>query len=68
MWVNSPMDRETAFVEGRRPPPFGNFFIYQDRRMKFDRHIVLRTGLVERGGGEGRGGREEDKGGGRRGR
>ena len=54
MWVNSSMDCEAAFVGGRRPPLFQNFFIYQDRRMKFDRHIVLRTGLVERGGGGGR--------------
>ena len=48
------MDRETAFVGGRRLPLFKTFFIYKDRRLKFDKHIILRTGLVEGGGGGGR--------------
>ena len=39
MWVNSPMDRETAIVRGRRPSFFKTFFIYQDRSLNFGAHI-----------------------------
>ena len=41
MWVNTPIDRETALYGGPKSPPFQKFFfIYQHRKLKFSMHTV----------------------------
>ena len=40
MWVNSPMDRETALCGGPKAPSFQKFLIYQDRKLKFSMHTI----------------------------
>ena len=40
MWVNTPIDRETALYGGPKAPLFNFFFIYQDRKLKFSMHTT----------------------------